>query len=105
MPIFERSDVFDVLADVGRFQELLRDYYEEFFTPLRLVPSISRARLIDTYNFWVRDLRRVSHMELDDRDPDHYKRAGYLAYWLRRCAPITMLIEECQRYTSRRALL
>lgn len=94
MAAFEYQHIFKDLEDRDKFISILRSYFEEFFTPLGLVPSISKARLIDTYNAWHRDLFRVSQMELKGSVADHYKRAGYLAYWLRRNAPITMLVED-----------
>ena len=55
---------------------------------------MSRARLIDAHLFWQKDLSRVSEFDLGGKDPDHFKRAGHLAYWIRRCAPISMLVQE-----------
>ncbi|TIV37024.1 MAG: hypothetical protein E5V91_19820 [Mesorhizobium sp.] len=45
--------------------------------------SLSKLRTAEARMFWSRDLKRIDFAGRGNR-PDAYKRAGFLAYWLRR---------------------
>jgi hypothetical protein len=42
---------------------------------------VSKLRVGDAQAFWLRDIERL---DVDGSDPNHFKRAGFLAFWLRR---------------------
>lgn len=43
---------------------------------------LSERRLLEAHNLWEQDLTNMSIT--DSEEPDHFKQAGFLAYWLRR---------------------
>lgn len=51
--------------------------------------SVSKLRAGDAQAFWIRD---VGRLDVDGKDPNHFKRAGFLVYWLRR----RVAVERCE---------
>jgi hypothetical protein len=51
--------------------------------------STSRLRSGDAQALWLRD---VDRLDVKGNDPNHFKRAGFLVYWLRR----RVIIERCE---------
>lgn len=44
--------------------------------------------MADVHHFWTEDIRRLKEFSLAGKDPDHFKQAAHLAYWLRRIGPV-----------------
>lgn len=86
--LLQRRDIFERLANRDWFIECIAAHYVHDFGIFRVDVDVSKRRLGDAFEFWVDDVYRVGKVELDGGEPDHLKRAGYLAYWLRRAAPI-----------------
>jgi hypothetical protein len=55
---------------------------------------MAASSILEAHTQWRGDLERISEFELNDGIPDHFKQAGHLAYWLRRCKPIYELNEN-----------
>jgi hypothetical protein len=90
-----RSDVFDQLQNREWFIKSIATYYQAEYERLRMSIRVSERRLRDAYGLWMDDMARVKFMELRGRsEPDHFKRAAHLAYWLRRCSPVIEVNEE-----------
>lgn len=45
-------------------------------------------RLKSAHNLWLKDLKRVSENDMGNGNLDHFKHAGYLAFWIRRASPL-----------------
>lgn len=90
---FNKRDLLDDLKDEEKFvQEIIFPHYESDASKSYLQFEISEDRLRDAFNLWRRDVDRVQDREYAGGGLDQYKLAGYLCYWLRRQAPITILI-------------
>lgn len=88
--VCERPDIFDKLQDIDWFLGFVEFQYRETVSGgSHLSPMISRYLLKETFSLWRKDLRRVSHMELNGSELDHFKQAAHLCYWLRRSSPIS----------------
>ena len=94
MSILEHRGIFADLAALDRFKSTIKAYYKHTFHRHGFVAAIADARLIEAHERWVRDLYRVSDIELKGAPLDHFKQSGHLAYWLRRCSPVTQLIVD-----------
>ena len=89
-PFFRRTIFDDLRQNADKFVEILSPQLAGYHAPLRITSTISDYRLRQAYEFWTNDLRRLMHFDLNEsRRADHFKQAGYLAYWLRRSDPIT----------------
>lgn len=87
----ERADIFQMLSGKDWFIPSMAAHYMHGFGTFRIDIDVSRRRLSDAFHFWVDDLHRVGEIELAGADPDHFKRAAHLAYWLRRSTPVVRM--------------
>lgn len=94
MSILEHPAIFDELEILDKFRSTLKAYYAHTFNRHGFVAAVSDARLIEAHERWRKDLYRVSDIELKGARLDHFKQSGHLAYWLRRCSPVTQLIVD-----------
>ena len=92
MSILEHREIFRDLAILDKFKSTVKAYYTHTFGRHGFVAAVSDARLIEAHERWTKDLYRVSDIELQGAPLDHFKQSGHLAYWLRRCSPVTQLI-------------
>lgn len=84
-------------ADEGEFVRFYSEFSEEILRFGRLFPRLSRARLLEAHGAWKKDMERVGdHENKLDAGLDHFKRAGHLAFWLRRMSPIVEFVDETQ---------
>lgn len=82
-------------ADEAEFVKFYSEYAEEILHIARLMPRLSRPRIIEAHGAWTKDLERVGANENKLQDGlDHFKRAGHLAFWLRRMGPIVEFVDE-----------
>jgi hypothetical protein len=84
----------DPLKEIKKVDILI----DAFTTQTSLVVSlyslkahVSVARLREAHYYWLADLKRIGDNELDGANPDHFKQAGHLSYWLRRTRPVTSI--------------
>lgn len=88
----ERSDLFDRLADPQWFAAFVHHQYQQIVFGMEAVsPVLSDYWIAHAHYRWTKDMRYVSDKEYEGRALDHFKRAGFLCYWLRRCPPLTDL--------------
>ncbi|KQO42487.1 hypothetical protein ASF08_12850 [Methylobacterium sp. Leaf85] len=81
-------------SDVGEFTQFVAEYSEEILSAAYLIPQLSRARLDEVHGAWTKDLERVEENENQlEEGLDHFKRAGHLAFWLRRMGPVVDFID------------
>jgi hypothetical protein len=64
------------------FKTVVARTYEQISSSFQVRISLSFDRLGEAHSYWLRDINRV--YEDKHAVPDHLKRAGFLAYWLRR---------------------
>lgn len=90
-----RADTLqEIEADEKAFTRFFQDYACDALAQARLYPRISLPRLVEIWHAWRDDMRRV-----EDREPqlnnglDHFKRAGHLAFWIRRFTPVVELVD------------
>jgi hypothetical protein len=64
------------------FRTIVANAYQQISSNFDAKVSLSYDRVGEAHTYWLRDIKRV----YDDPKavPDHFKRAGFLAYWLRR---------------------
>ncbi|MDX7953525.1 hypothetical protein P7D22_20375 [Lichenihabitans sp. Uapishka_5] len=76
-------------ADVFSFSSTFQNYAESAFSAARLLPVLSKPRLVDSWGSWKNDLKRVGDHEKNlVNGLDHFKQAGHLAFWIRRMSPV-----------------
>ncbi len=87
--LFVPTTVLGDLRDENWFRDFVTSQYIYTASPVSILPRISPSALVDAHGQWVTDLKRVKNFELGDRsEPDHFKQAGHLTYWLRRSQPV-----------------
>lgn len=91
-------DIFERLSDGNFFAKFVSAQYGDVAIKARMTPKISMRSLFDSHYFWILDLRRVNEFETPDSEPDHFKHAGHLAYWLRRSAPVFEWIDNRRNF-------
>lgn len=85
----------EIEADEGAFVNFYSTFSEEILQLARLYPRLSRPRIIEAHGAWTKDLERVGANENKlEEGLDHFKRAGHLAFWLRRMSPIVEFVDE-----------
>ena len=87
LPLPGGGDFFNRIRDKDKFIEFVRREYEyEADKFAALSPTLSDDAMLDVYQCYKRDVERLE--ENMDTTPSHFKRAGFLAYWLRRHKPV-----------------
>jgi hypothetical protein len=85
----ERADLFEQLAREDWFLAFVTwQYRHVVFRNSSLVPEISEYWTRLASKHFAKDVGRVSNKEYDGQPLDHFKRAGFLCFWLRRCPPL-----------------
>jgi hypothetical protein len=85
----ERRDLFEKLKDAEWFCRFVDYQYKSVVFDMEPVtPLLSDYWTRQAHFRWVKDIRTVSSKEYDGRPLDHFKHAGFLCYWLRRCPPL-----------------
>jgi hypothetical protein len=88
----ERQDLFDRLQNPGWFNEFISYQYKNVVFDFQPVaPVLSEYWISQAYMRWTKDVGYVSTKEYGGRALDHFKLAGFLCYWLRRCPPLSEL--------------
>ena len=88
------EEFFKVIRDESEFREFVRrEYvYELSFSCLR--PLLLKNIMQDAYQCYIKDTDRLGGNMLTP--PDHFKHAGFIAYWLRRHNPVYGFKEELE---------
>lgn len=73
------------------FRTLVAETYLQVADRFGATVKLSFDRTGEAYEYWKRDIDRV--YDDDDAVPDHFKRAGFLAYWLRRRQVVNLVAE------------
>jgi hypothetical protein len=74
------------------FRTLVARTYNQVAERFSASFTFSYDRTEEAYEYWKRDVARVYDGE--DAVPDHFKRAGFLAYWLRRRQVVSRLAAD-----------
>lgn len=82
-----RPDIIEKLDDLDWFINFFRAQFRLAFLPIKKTAIINDGRLINAYDFWRDDLKRVSDREMHGNDLDEFKTFGHLCYWIRRTSP------------------
>lgn len=83
------GDILPSMAQFPAFDKTFRNYAKGEAWAALLGPVFSPRRLYDAHFAWRSDLERMGDREAElDGEPDHYKQAGLLAFWLRRESPV-----------------
>jgi hypothetical protein len=86
--IYDLDDPLGAIKDQKVFIEVVRNHLSVLMRPYQLSAALSLPRLNEAYSYWIADLGRLGTHELDGSNPDHFKQAGHLSYWIRRTRPI-----------------
>lgn len=87
--LIQARDIEDMERDPKRFIEIFSEYTKEVFWIVNLWPRLSPMRVLEAHGAWKKDLERVGENERHLEDGlDHFKRAGHLAFWIRRMSPV-----------------
>jgi hypothetical protein len=88
----ERIDLFDKLRDPKWFHDFVEHQYKRVVFDMEpVVPVLSEYWIGQAHFRWTKDVAVVSSKEYGGRPLDHFKYAGFLCYWLRRCPPLSEL--------------
>ena len=79
-------DFFNYILKEDKFREFINQEYVYEAGRCGLSPTLSRMAAHDAHQCYLHDIKRLD--EKMDTSPDHFKHAGFLAYWLRRHNPI-----------------
>jgi len=91
----------EAIEDEATFVRFYTDYVQHVFHQARLYPRLSKPRVIEAHGAWLSDLKRVN-----DHEPqlgeglDHFKRAGHLAFWVRRMGPVVEAVDTTQNFAD-----
>lgn len=89
----ERSDLFSQLSDAKWFHDFVEYQYKGVVFNMEPVsPILSEYWIAQAHYRWTKDIEHTSKKEYGGRPLDHFKRAGFLCYWLRRCPPLSDLM-------------
>ena len=90
------ADVFDCIKDEAAFYHFVCSQYRRQLRRSGLTPNFTQTRLFQAHEAWVHDIGRMSDTIGDgENTPDHFKQCGFLAYWLRRFAPVHTCEAKC----------
>ena len=90
---------FEVIRDESEFREFVRAEYVDDSASGCLRPMLLRNIMQDAYQCYTKDTERLGDNMLTP--PDHFKHAGFIAYWLRRHNPVYGFKEEIEMPTAR----
>jgi len=83
------AKVLEKLKDEDWFINFVKSQYINTAAEVALLAELSDSFLLEAYGQWMNDVRRIKDFELDNNtEPDHFKQAGHLTYWLRRSRPV-----------------
>jgi hypothetical protein len=100
-----QRDIFPRLqADVDFFRKCISAAAVDLATEFECAVELSRSRLTEVWDYWRGDMKRTkdngfSQVERDTLEDhyetsielDHFKRAAFLCFWLRRLSPIIVV--------------
>ncbi len=91
----EQKALFSNLADRQWFHDFVDYQYKRVvFNMEPVTPVLSEYWIYQAHYRWAKDMEHSSKKEYDGRPLDHFKRAGFLCYWLRRCPPMAELMSN-----------
>lgn len=89
------EDIFDQIKNKEAFQSLVMSEFKACAGRAKFKINFSRSRLQDAHQSFARDAERLKDsLPKGSNQPDHFKQAGTLAYWLRRFSPIIAFTAE-----------
>lgn len=91
MPFQVTDDIFERLSKLPIFIEIVSEHVGELVFPAGVEAELSDQRLVDAFMLWSEDIRRQTNNVRAGIIIDHFKRAAFLTYWLRRTQPIIRL--------------
>jgi len=96
--LLAQKDILEKLSrDETWFSNCVQQNYERFARDYQFVLKTSQLRLAEAFALWHQDMdRTLSHGIEESVELDPYKRAGFLAYWLRR----RIVINEIELYSE-----
>ena len=88
-----KSSVFEEMETEKGFVSVVTDVYDVLGSECAMKIEICDDRLCDAYLSLTADLNRLKSESMTgskstDPNPNHFKRCGFLTYWLRRSSPI-----------------
>jgi hypothetical protein len=91
----EQKNLFADLLDAKWFHDFIDYQYKRVVFDMEPVsPVLSEYWISQAHYRWTKDIDRASKKEYGGLPLDHFKRAGFLCYWLRRCPPLTELMSN-----------
>ena len=81
------ADFFKHILEEDKFREFIGQEYAYEAGRCGLKPKLSNAAVHDAHQCYLHDIKRLDE-KMRESSPDHFKHAGFLAYWLRRHNPI-----------------
>jgi hypothetical protein len=83
------KDALSKMAERDYFVNEFSHYTDHVLSQGRLIPILSKPRVIEAHGAWQNDIHRLGNHEKNlDEGLDHFKQAGHLAYWVRRMSPV-----------------
>lgn len=84
-----RKDIFQRLETLDGFREEVQAFYADLVVGTGLRLEFCPFRQKWAHQFYMEDLARIEG-KLNGTTPNHYKRCGVLAFWLRREPPVSV---------------
>lgn len=81
------------LVDEAMFFQNFVTHVNRIVEPIGIRATVSTHRTAEAFQAWKNDLERNKEFNFKkrDTDPDHFKSAAHLTYWIRRLSPIVNL--------------
>jgi hypothetical protein len=84
----------EIEDDEKAFMAFFNAYVCDALAQARLYPRLAKPRVVEIWGAWRRDMQRVGEHERQLHNGlDHFKRAGHLAFWIRRFTPVVELVD------------
>lgn len=79
--------VFDKISTFGGFTAFVEEYYIYLTEGTGIRLTFDAQRFASAYEFWRDDIDALPR-KMQSGEPDHFKKSGFLAFWLRREPPV-----------------
>ena len=82
----------------GGFWGVITKHLEYLVEGLGLTIEVCPQRLKSAHKLWHEDLNRSAQNDMGGGHLDHFKHAGYLAFWIRRATPVIRIDFDKSKY-------
>ncbi|MCJ2079890.1 hypothetical protein [Methylobacterium sp. J-090] len=92
-------NIFNDMTSLKGFSKAVQDYYIYLVDGTGIKLTFDDRRMAYAHEFWNDDINALPR-RMKSGDPDHFKKSGFLAFWLRREPPIMCWDDRGVEYDS-----